>query len=1423
MATSDPTEKVQDPKCKNWLRIVLALHYLKDGITAFVKEEIDTLHQSLLLKLYGGTSVPFPQCTFCRFQNMKQSRGTWMLFPPCPSGLCDAWLRELLELHVSFKRERAYDCDVTAWPFTPWECAKLYLHKGQNTANSGPDDCDTQAILNLITSCKRFHSKLPSQWQSLIQRVLNIRNIVMHSEDMKVTDSAREQYIQSITKLLTDPSHLRSLEACQKAVANIDMINNASVDVFFDLDVEVKALRECVKDVQQQLGVYRDKDNEKSIDALKEEFKKCQDELNIFKEKTREDIKNVCEDVEAQKKTIQSLDEKIDTKLQEQDAKCMQRGRTTVSQLLELVRSALAGQPNSQEMFTSLCSGYNDLGGRSTGLGEGTGIPDRRPESEGLKQLKRKTENNIDAKRCHEFISTEQSDIADKLLQQNKFLVIKGNPGEGKTTLAFHLIDKPKYINNRVVVNSLIDWKMVDTDWVNIVVFEDIFGQYDLDTGHLEEWKLHLRDIQNYIDAGKLEVIVSTRTDIYAKAMPKLESMRLFSDEFSVILSSDNLEDSEKMRLLTTKLTFRGRKMQNHEKLECISNFRGFLGFPFCCSLFADHERLFQERAKFFKHPVKLFFENIKQLELSRLLSLAFLFCVGEVSEALLSPETFPEWYRSLLTKLATYLQTANMKDANVLFLRKSYEDFSGLYVTKSKTHVKFSHATVYEAVGHALVKHCPEIVVQYCSSDFLYHRVCLETFDRNVTNVLCVPHYAFRSLAQRMINEIVEEKSVRNVAEHSAFRQQYFVSQFKEQLLECNKVREVLTMVCSDKQYVKELLHLGYTNTFLQHILRNDTETVKTVFDQLLEFLECDHTENTKTCWQCEEQQNLLEIALYYGNFETAEKLLALNADLSDISLCNAARHRNLKWVQRIVKSLKMSESFSPDMKMIRESLARAFILVDDNVINYLLNEGVRLDPVSIRGIVENGDGAAVQKAFQLLKYDVGFESFMCCSTLMLSTFMQQDTSFADILYKEGVQLSSLMNLPTTMLKRLFAFSFPVIEFIQGTSQINDDIMTMEALPCAVISGSSDSVHQFIQYLKDTNKWKITSVWAMFALISSFMYEIDDVCDLLVREGVSFDMRMLMVLYFSLLFVKSSKTELSHNFVTLIKIFFSAWFDKFPLELFDNNDAEMIQNIASVVLDGMLSFIPLLNGLEVNVIRIGLKLIERLKEIGTWDPKSPQATGILLFAFYMGNFDFCELLAQEGVFLAMKALPFILKVGTLDSVIKIIEHLKKYHILESSSLVASEAFANAYIKQMSSVCNLLSKEGVTLEMDILPQIVTNVESLDNVKKIINLLKDNNNWNPKSFYGSEALKLCFWQERHDVREFLIQEGASLSMEDFPHMVVKGSSESIIEVIKYLKEGNKWNPCSESAQKALGNAYWLAKYDIFDLLDEEGVS
>ncbi|KAK3593370.1 hypothetical protein CHS0354_021938 [Potamilus streckersoni] len=989
--------------------------------------------------------------------------------------------------------------------------------------------------------------------------------------------------------------------------------------------------------------------------------------------------------------------------------------------------------------------------------------------------------------------------------------------------MALHLTDNEIYSDRRVMIYRPNDWKAVDTDWVDVVILEDILGQFDFDLGHLQNWMVYLPTIQEHVFAGKLQVIITTRADILSEAEVtegyKLESIKLFSNDLSVTLSSKQLQNSEKMSILNRQLQRHKKTMNGNEMEKCIATFSGLIDFPQCCLLFARDSNLFNRGSAFFNSPEKSFVDNISKLEPTRFLSLVFLFCNGGIREEYLSLEAMPESCKQLLMDLALQLRISE-REASVSLLRDVYESFLGLYVVKSISHevilgsfvpkpcFSFSHAVVCEAVVRVLWDCCPEIVVKFGDAEYLYQRTYTAETQDTTSQKTFIPLSLYEILAERMVYDVVKGL-VKSVVKHSALKQDQFLMKLKNKLQNSDRVREFF----SDEFefHAHQDLTEGDCITFLQHLMQSDVDVVTSVYSQLLEFLVCTCKNISTGCWQCKEKQMLLELSLYYYHFEITDKLIAINACYTHTSLCNAARHGDLRRVQIVLESLKRRQIFNPLCDETKDALCRAYISGHQDVIEFLKEE-ITLDIRHVVDVVRQGDINALMKVTELLK----------CRNIWNPHFHKY-CAHKDVFLQPSMYSRKAMLAPYST---ALYIAYCKEQFDMASYLVQNGVSVLMAmLPNVLRYSSQQTVSILIKTLKDTGVWDSNCYDASVALQIAYSTHKYNVCDLLIQDEVLLTMENLPAVIMESKSFASVKKAIQHLKDT------DSWDPKCEdasLALgFAYRDHKhdvcdfLIQEGVSLAMKNL----PGLCEFQASVQSVR-RAMQHLKDYDIWDPKCDDASKALENAYNRQEYDVCNLLVQEGVSLTMKNLPGLCKFqASVQTVKKAMHHLKDKDNWDPKCDDASKALENAYNQQNYDVCDLLVQEGFSLTMKNLPNIAYGFKvSFLSVMKAIQLLKDKDNWDPKNAYPTVALEIAYNRQMYDVCDLLIQEGVSLTMRELPGLCLfQASAQSVKRAIQHLKENNNWNPECDDASRALENAYNQQKYDVCDLLVQEGCS
>ncbi|XP_062578832.1 uncharacterized protein LOC134240765 [Saccostrea cucullata] len=189
----------------------------------------------------------------------------------------------------------------------------------------------------------------------------------------------------------------------------------------------------------------------------------------------------------------------------------------------------------------------------------------------------------------HLFVKTRAFDRAKELLDSNGYIVIKGNPGTGKTTIAKmlmkELMDDGK---SPLKLYKLTDLYENISPGDGIVVFIDnLFGEFSLSSDDVQEFKARSDMIKVLIESDtdnkSNRLIFALRNDIYQCLQNEcnddffMSSLVDLSGKENALLKEEILQLSEKYGL--------SEYIEDKELIHKVYEMPLAIGFPQCCKL----------------------------------------------------------------------------------------------------------------------------------------------------------------------------------------------------------------------------------------------------------------------------------------------------------------------------------------------------------------------------------------------------------------------------------------------------------------------------------------------------------------------------------------------------------------------------------------------------------------------------------------------------------------------------------------------------------------------------------------------------------------------------------------------------------------------------------------------------------------------
>lgn len=184
------------------------------------------------------------------------------------------------------------------------------------------------------------------------------------------------------------------------------------------------------------------------------------------------------------------------------------------------------------------------------------------------------------------FVQTSAYNEALKCLENNKTLIITGNPGVGKTTtskmLVLHFSSMEytvRYTSNTDNLTELKKSLSLNPDKKEIILVDDCLGQAYFEMKNSQSNELF--HLINYVNSVENKVLIlNTRVTILQEAKKKSDSLcRCLNDERCKIhvLDMDNISKLEKALILYNHLVFNGIKKEQYNAITFQSRYMNII------------------------------------------------------------------------------------------------------------------------------------------------------------------------------------------------------------------------------------------------------------------------------------------------------------------------------------------------------------------------------------------------------------------------------------------------------------------------------------------------------------------------------------------------------------------------------------------------------------------------------------------------------------------------------------------------------------------------------------------------------------------------------------------------------------------------------------------------------------------------------
>lgn len=298
------------------------------------------------------------------------------------------------------------------------------------------------------------------------------------------------------------------------------------------------------------------------------------------------------------------------------------------------------------------------------------------------------------ALRKQTFIKTAQYLKCKSVLKEHRFILITGNAGSGKTTIAQRLL------KDRKGRNSAHCFKICRPEELDIVghgttiLFDDIFGRYDEDVSMTIAWYSRTKKLVE--TSKRVFFILTSREDIYSRCSDRAELQ--FPEKFVVCLSSIELTKEDQENVIAGFDYPFGANTSNPELFQTCDIWSRLKNQTFLGATSDVSETLLET---FFQDM----FKRRKDLSFAILMTLIF---GNKLTE--------DNWKSSKLYEVANRIGY----DTNEEKFKMALETLSTSLLEKDENSYSISSTMIVNEACNCLLKHYLEVFIDYCDLKFL-------------------------------------------------------------------------------------------------------------------------------------------------------------------------------------------------------------------------------------------------------------------------------------------------------------------------------------------------------------------------------------------------------------------------------------------------------------------------------------------------------------------------------------------------------------------------------------------------------------------------------------------------------------------------------------------------------------------------------
>lgn len=412
------------------------------------------------------------------------------------------------------------------------------------------------------------------------------------------------------------------------------------------------------------------------------------------------------------------------------------------------------------------------------------------------------------------FIKTGAFEKAINMLLSTGLIILTGNAGDGKTTIAVNILRRLQTQGYTVLVLSdpgMLE-QTIDPSRQIAYFVDDAFGTPTLSKRAVEIWLSLYEKLESLVSGQKMALVLATRKLVLMKAKEKGMGRYCHRYEKAIIdLTNPNfcLTDTEKRIMIANHCQGLGLfPLQLTRNLSFYSP-----GFPLMCKLYANNPRL-RKNTTFFHNPLVVLQKDISDLLLNDQIGFCVLVLIvlydGRLPVECLDVDEEDSVDKQ---KLDVVVKSYGLDESTALAkMERSVSILKGVYIEEQDDTYVFLHDSIFDAVCLTFGQKHPKEIMKIASSNFIEQRIRTEstvsTEGKDELDVIVLKKAKLKYLADRWICDI-KKGVIRPIVNNPSFHDTLMAKAFIEQInkLSSSDFESIVCGVESQKSFVEYVI----------------------------------------------------------------------------------------------------------------------------------------------------------------------------------------------------------------------------------------------------------------------------------------------------------------------------------------------------------------------------------------------------------------------------------------------------------------------------------------------------------------------------------------------------------------------------------------------------------------------------------------